>query len=206
MPGREQVVYKSTQSGGADPSGIPTGTWRDPAGINQPENGLSGVMYVGDRDYVGFPLVVNAAQGADRVWRSTGLERQAAGSSTTIGSNLVGWEWDARVANGAEPAGTTTLAESPVAGNLIQNFGQNVTPGSTVSNMVRYRAASGATVVSTGTSWWNRGLARNPSNEGEPDRRIQQATTNILTDMGARPATPSRNMRVPRRARKAQAR
>ena len=81
-------------------------------------------MYVGDRDFAGFPLVVSAAQGADRVWRYTGLDRQAPGTSTSIGSNLVGWEWDARVANGAEPAGTKTLAASPVTGNLIQNFGQ----------------------------------------------------------------------------------
>ena len=29
-PDRVEVCYKSTQSGGADPSGIPTGTWRDP--------------------------------------------------------------------------------------------------------------------------------------------------------------------------------
>ena len=32
------TVYKTTQSGPADPSGIPTGTWRDPAGANKPEN------------------------------------------------------------------------------------------------------------------------------------------------------------------------
>jgi hypothetical protein len=37
-PNRVQVTYKSTQSGGPDPSGIPTGTWRDPAGANLPEN------------------------------------------------------------------------------------------------------------------------------------------------------------------------
>ncbi len=195
-PAREQVTYKSTQSGGADPSGIPTGTWRDPAGVNQPENSLSGVMYVGDRDFAGFPLVVSAAQGADRVWRYTGLDSQAPGSSVSIGSNLVGWEWDARVANGAEPAGTKTLAASPVTGNLIQNFGKNQTPGSTVSTMVKYKAASGATVVTTGTNWWNRGLARNPSNEGEPDLRIQQATTNILADMSALPATPPGDIKL----------
>ncbi len=206
VPAREQVTYKSTQSGGADPSGIPTGTWRDPAGINQPENSLSGEMYVGGRDFAGFPLVVSAARGADRVWRHTGLDRQAPRSSTRVGSNLVGWEWDARVANGAEPAGAKTLAASPVTGNLIQNFGKNQTPGSTVSTMVKYKAASGATVVTTGTNWWNRGLARNPSNEGEPDLRIQQATTNILADMGALPATPSRAIHVRRRSHRAQSR
>ena len=35
-PNRIEVCYKSTQSGGPDPSGIPTGTWRDPAGANKP--------------------------------------------------------------------------------------------------------------------------------------------------------------------------
>ena len=38
------------------PSGIPTGTWRDPAGANNPENSLVGEMYVGDNDLEGFPL------------------------------------------------------------------------------------------------------------------------------------------------------
>src|SRR5262249_41621810 len=57
---RIEVCYKSTQSGGPDPSGIPTGTWRDPAGANQPENGLSGEMYIGDNDSVYYPMVVSA--------------------------------------------------------------------------------------------------------------------------------------------------
>ncbi len=36
----------------------------------------------------------------DRVWRYTGLDQQAPGTFTSIGSQLIGWEWDARVANG----------------------------------------------------------------------------------------------------------
>ena len=31
-------------------------------------------MYVGDNDFGYFPLRVSAAQGADRIWRYTGLD------------------------------------------------------------------------------------------------------------------------------------
>jgi hypothetical protein len=189
--GRVEVTYKTTQGGPVDASGIPTGTWRDPAGINQPENALTGQMYVGDNDTTYFPLVVSAAQGSDRIWRYTGLDAQAPGTSTSIGTDLVGWEWDARVANGQEPPGVKVLAASPVTGELIQNFGLNYTNGSATTTMVKYTAPSGALVVATGTNQWNRGLAKNADGAGTPDTRIQQATTNILEDMGAVPQTPS---------------
>ena len=189
--GRVQVCYKTTQSGGADPSGIPTGTWRDPAGANNPENALTGVMYVGDADNTYFPLVVSAAEGTDRVYRYTGLDTQAPGTSTSIGSSLVGWEWDARAANGQEPAGLKTLASSPATGQLIQGNGAFTTPGSATVHTVKYTAASGALVFSTGTNHWNRGLAANAAGTGEPNQIIQQITTNVLADMGAVPQTPA---------------
>jgi fibronectin type 3 domain-containing protein len=194
---RIQVAYKTTQSGAVDPSGDPTGTWRDPSGANQPENALSGIMYVGDNDNVYFPLVVSAVEGSDRIYRYTPLASQPAGTSTRIGSNLVGWEWDARVANGQEPAGLKTLGSSPVTGELIQNNGANYNPsGSTAVNIVKYTAASGALVFSTGTNHWNRGLAPNAAGVGEPDSRIQQVTTNVLADMGATPQTPSTGIQL----------
>jgi hypothetical protein len=189
---RTEVCYKTTQSGGADPSGIPTGTWRDPAGANQPENALTGQMYIGDNDFVNYPLVVSAAQGSDRIWRFTGLDAQAPGTSTPIGTDLLGWEWDGRVANGAEPAGVTTLAASPVTGELVQANGASYIQGqNATSTMVKYTAPSGALVVGTGTNNWYRGLAKNADGAGTPDIRIQQATTNILEDMGSAPQTPS---------------
>ena len=188
---RVQVGYKSTQTGGPDPSGIHTGTWRDPAGANNPENALTGVMYVGDADNTYFPLRVSATEGSDRIWRNTGLETQAPGTFTNIGSTLVGWEWDARAANGFEPAGVKTLASSPATGQLVQEHGRSYIPGSTVTTMVKYTAPSGALVVTTATNHWNRGLARNAEGVGEPEVRIQQATTNILADMEACPSTPA---------------
>jgi fibronectin type 3 domain-containing protein len=190
---RVQVCYKSTQSGGPDPSGIPTGTWRDPAGANKPENALTGVLYVGDNDNTYFPLVVSATEGTDRLFRYTGLDAQAPGTATSIGSGLVGWEWDARMSiySSFEPAGVKTLASSPVTGSLIQNHGRNSTPGQTTTHMVKYTAASGALIVTTGTNHWNRGLANNVDGVGEAETRIQQITTNVLADMNALPQTPA---------------
>jgi hypothetical protein len=188
---RVEVCYKTTQSGPQDPSGTPTGTWRDPNGANQPENALTGQMYIGDNDNTYFPLTVSAVEGADRVYRYTSLASQPAGTSTRIGNALVGWEWDARVANGQEPAGVKTLASSPVTGELLQGNGATYSPsGSATVNVTKYVASSGALVFNTGTNHWNRGLAPNAAGIGEPDSRIQQITTNVLADMGAQPQTP----------------
>ena len=188
---RIQVCYKSTQTGPPDPSGIQTGTWRDPAGANEPENALSGQMYVGDNDTTYFPLVVSATQGGDRVYRYTPLSTQTPGTSTSIGTGIIGWEWDARVANGSEPAGVITLAGSPTTGQLIQGNGAFSTPGSATATVTKYTAPSGALVFATGTNHWSRGLARNTAGVGEPEIQIQQITTNVLADMGAQPRTPA---------------
>src|SRR4029077_4169975 len=135
---------------------------------------------------------VSAGEGFDRLWRYTGLDAQAFGTSTALGSNLVGWEWDARVANGAEPSGVKALATSQVNGELIQGNGASYIQNQTANvNVVKYKAASGALVVTTGTMHWNRGLALSGVGVGEPNSAIQQATANVLADMGAQPATPS---------------
>src|SRR5439155_13896323 len=104
---RVQVAYKTVESGGVDPVSS-TSTWRDPAGPNNPENALVGEMYVGDNDNQSFPLVIPAAMNGDRVYRFTTF--QGSPTSTTLGSGIVGWEWDARVNNASEPAGVITLA------------------------------------------------------------------------------------------------
>ena len=60
----------------ADPAAS-TGTWRDPAGANKPENALSASMFVGQNTTGFFPMRVSAAQGQDRLWRYTGLDELA---------------------------------------------------------------------------------------------------------------------------------
>jgi len=193
---RVMVTYKTIQSGPADPSGIPTTTWRDPSGPNRPENALIGQMYVGENIGKNFPLVVSADQGRHRSWRYTTVAGLAAGTSASIGTALVGWEWDARVSNGQEPAGVTTLAASPVNGDLIQNNGASQALGSTTQHTTLYRAGSGALVFATGTMNLWRGLALNVDGAGEPDVRVRQALMNVLADMDVRPTKPASGLTV----------
>ncbi|HEV7492805.1 Ig-like domain-containing protein [Baekduia sp.] len=187
---RVEVGYKTTESGATDPVS-PTGTWRDPAGANQPENALVGNAYVGDDDSHVWGLTVTAAQGKTRVWRHTALANQAAGTSTDVGTGLVGWEWNDRVSNGSEPAGTTSFFSTATTGEILQSDGHTYAPGAPgKSTGTYYKAASGAWVVSTGTNYWSRGLDVNDAGTGEPRLDVQQATTNILSDMGSTPTTP----------------
>jgi hypothetical protein len=182
---RSLIAYKTIQSGPTDPGG-PTTTWRDPV-INQPENALIGEMYIGDNSSNFFPLKVSASEGSNRVWRHTALHTLAPGTSTTVGTTLVGWEWDARVANGQEPSGVATLSSTPVNGNLLQGNGASYGAGLATANSTIYTASSGAEVFATGTNHWARGLGQNQWGDGEPSGVIRQATANVLSDMGVDP-------------------
>lgn len=194
-PNRVVAGYKTIESGPADPAGSTT-TWRDPAGPNRPENELLGQMYVGENLHQNFPMRVSAQEGRHRFWRYTPLAGLAPGTSSAFGSELVGWEWDARAENGREPPGVTTLASSPVTGQIIQGNGAFQSPGSATATATLYEAPSGALVFATGTNNWWRGLARNVHGEGEPNQRLAQATLNVLADMDVRPATPAAGLTV----------
>jgi len=184
-------------------NGAPPGDPAAPAGgrvgPDMPENQLFGVMYVGDNDSHNFPLTVPAANASDeyagdRAWRNTGISQN---TSTSIDSSLVGWEWDAIPTQAQytsrEPSGvvklTSTNVQTVANNSWLQDEGRlrNTTPPpgqpGTVS-AVKYNAASGAEVFASGTMYWARGLGT------EADDRIEQATYNILSEMGTQPETP----------------
>ena len=185
------VAYKTIESGGPDPSGIPTSSWRDPEGAGQPENALLGVQYIGDNETNFFPLRVYADQVSDPLFRNTGLEQIPAGSYVDIGKNLVGWEWDGRVENGDSPNGIIVLSDSPVFGELIQDAGRNFLLSTARAQATYYRASSGSIVFNSGTIQWSWGL-----DLYEPDFRIQQITYNVFNLMGVQPATPAPDLIV----------
>ncbi len=185
------VSYKTTESGGPDPSGVPTGTWRDPEGSNDPENELVGIQYVGDNDIRFFPLRVTAEHAADRLYRYTDLQAMPPGTYADIGRHIIGWEWDAVTDNGRTPDGITVLAETPVFGSLLTDHGGAYELGTTASHVTRYVAPSGAIVFAAGTNLWPWGLAL-----VEPDSRLQQMTVNLLADMGVQPTTPARHIQL----------
>ena len=228
------TTYKTVQDGseGVNDPGAekPTTTFRDagaPAGSpnappggrpgpNTPENSLFGIMYVGDTtNNSSYGLTVPPAEGQDQysgdsIWRNTGINPA---TGATIGTNLVGWEWDAIPSQPGylafEPANVVQLSRTNV--NLPgdewlldygMEFGSSPPPGqSNYTEAVKYRAASGAIVFASGTMQWSWGLGPHFLNKPEDDYteppvessdpRIQQATYNILSEMGVQPQTPT---------------
>ncbi len=181
------------------PPGDPNAPEGGRVGPNMPENQLLGNMYYGAELQAGaFPLQIPAASSGnyagDRIWRNTGIPT---GSATTIGSNLLGWEWDAIPTQAQylakQPAGVKPLTSStaPLGNNVdwIQDEGRiyakTPPPGQCACGQaVKYTAKSGALVFASGTNNWANALAPNP------DSRIIQATYNLVSDMTVQPWTP----------------
>ena len=230
---QRMTVYKTVQDGseGVNDPGAesPTTTFRDPGapagsaeapkggrpGPDTPENSLWGIMYVGDTTTeTSYGLTVPPAEGQDQysgdsIWRNTGINPA---TGATIGTNLVGWEWDAVPSQPGylafQPGGVIQVAKTNV--NLpgvewLQDYGREYAstpppgqPGFTEA--VKYRAPSGALVFAGGTIQWSWGLGPHFLNQPQDtyseapvessDSRIQQATYNILSEMGVQPGTP----------------
>ncbi|HEX4752855.1 MAG TPA: PKD domain-containing protein [Solirubrobacterales bacterium] len=213
-PQNSTTTWRDNGAPPGDPNAPPEGR----VGPDQPENSLFGSMYVGDNDNFNYPLTIPATNEAgeyagSRVWRNTGISKT---SSTTIGTNLVGWEWDtiptAAQYLSREPAGVKRVSLSdvgtaPSPPEWIQDEGLmyafSPPPGQpTGVSAVEYTAPSGAHVFSAGTIQWSWGLEPHYMNKpvGETyedppvdssDPRIQQATYNILADDGVEPQTPT---------------
>ncbi|HVR05195.1 MAG TPA: N,N-dimethylformamidase beta subunit family domain-containing protein [Solirubrobacteraceae bacterium] len=183
------------------PAGNPNAPPEGRVGVGQPENELFGSMYVGDNEEDSWGLTVPAGNAngeyeTSRVWRGAGLPSNA---QTTIPGELVGWEWDqipsaesplyAHAAE-LEPEGVKRLTltnTSDPASTWLQDYGRERAatppPGqSSEVSAVEYRAKSGAWVFSSGTMQWAYGF--------DGDAAINQATYNILFEMGATPVTP----------------
>jgi YD repeat-containing protein len=199
------------------PPGNPNAPTGGRVGPNEPENSLLGTMYVGDNDNFDYPLTVPATNaqnefGGDRIWRNTGVSET---SSTTIGTNLNGWEWDSIPVQAQylskEPSGVkrltlSDLGSAPSPPEWIQDEGLLYStlppPGQpTTVSAVKYTAPSGALIFAAGTIQWSWGLAphylNKPSESYEDppvdssDSRIQQATYNVFADGGVQPQTPT---------------
>jgi hypothetical protein len=205
-PYRTLVCYKETLAHGKlDPDKATwTGTWRDPREFNpektQPENALTGTIAT----VAGFRndrLMVPASYGALRFWRNTAVAGLAAGAVAKLGRGTLGQQWDQDLDNGVRPAGLVRLSETPVDNvAYLQDWGGVYDSGSATHHMTLYRAASGALVFSAGSPQYAWGLddLHNYFTDGGPRLRpdpfgavpaIQQATVNLLADMGAEPRT-----------------
>ncbi|HMF93192.1 MAG TPA: N,N-dimethylformamidase beta subunit family domain-containing protein [Vicinamibacterales bacterium] len=203
---RTLVSYKETIANAkidpaVDPQtgkGVWTGTWRDPrfaatSDGGQPENGLTGQLFTVNccADRIKIPQ----AMGSLRLWAHTGVSAVAAGDVYRTPEETLGYEWDEDVDNGSRPAGLIRLSSTTLdEPEKLSDFGANVAPGRATHTLTLYRHSSGALVFGAGTVQWSWGLDGNHDRGTAPtshttDQAMEQATVNLLADMGAQPAT-----------------
>ena len=139
-------------------------------------------------------LQVPAEDGKLRLWRGTGVASQAAaGQTSTLAPNTVGYEWDEDLDNGARPAGLVRLSSTTVNGaEVLQDYGHSYAAGTATHHLTLYRDTNGAgpdaLVFGAGTVQWSWGLdSTHERGSGAADPSMQQATVNLFADMGAQP-------------------
>ncbi len=210
---RTLVCYKETLAfAKIDPlsPSMWTGTWRDPsfsppADGGLPENGLVGTLFMvngtGPDNDGSLTIKVPSADGKMRFWRNTAAANLAPNASYTLVPGSLGYEWDLDADNGFRPAGTFDLSTSTytLTSDLLLDYGATYGAGTATHHMTLYRAPSGALVFSAASIDWAWGLNSNhdnlwPFTSPNPDPNMQQATVNLLADMGVQPATLQSNL------------
>jgi hypothetical protein len=193
---RTLVCYKETLVNGViDPADPPTwtGIWRDPsfsppADGGRPENALTGTSFAVDSG--NDAITVPQADGKMRFWRNTSIATLGLGQTATLPTGVLGYEWDIDADNGSRPAGLIPLSTTTLVVNSLLLHDNTFGNGIATHQLTLYRAPSGALVFGAGTVQWSWGLDSNHDNAGTPtDPDMQQATVNLLADMGVQPKT-----------------
>jgi hypothetical protein len=193
---RTLVSYKETHANAKiDPDPTWTGTWRDPrfsppSDGGRPENALTGTIFTvnSPRD---DSITVPAEYGKLRFWRHTSIANLAPGSTATLPAGSLGYEWDEDLDNGSRPVGLIRLSRTTVSvDRKMLDFGSTYGPGVARHSLTLYRKAGGGLVFGAGTVQWSWFLDSTHDGPARPtDGRMQQATVNVLADMGAQPTT-----------------
>lgn len=208
---RTLVCYKMTKmaqnNGIADPSGTWTGTWMDPTSTSygtayQPPNVLTGSMFQVN-GYRSDAITVPGAYGKNRLWRNSSIANLAPSQTATFPTGTLGYEWDSDLDNSTRPAGAIDLSSTTVDvtdGKYRLDWGNVYGNGTATHNLVEFRDQdSGALAFGAGTVQWSWGLTDIPTYNPEDtvvteDARMQQATVNLLADMGVQPRTLQSNL------------
>ncbi|MFJ3670763.1 DUF4082 domain-containing protein [Streptomyces sp. NPDC090106] len=203
---RTLTCYKMTKmvqnNGIADPSGKWTGTWMDPTSTQygqayQPPNILTGSMFTVN-GYRADAITVPGSYGKNRLWRNTSIANLTSSQTATFPEGTLGYEWDSDIDNSTRPSGAITLSSTTVDindGKYRLDWGNTYGNGTATHNLVAFRDQdSGALVFGAGTVQWSWGLTNIPTYDPDDevvteDARMQQATANLLADMGVQPLT-----------------
>lgn len=205
---RTLVCYKMTKLEFTPPDGVPdptgqwTGTWMDPAGAGTgggtPQNQLTGTLFMAN-GYRYDAMTVPAAYAKLRLWRNTTIASLTGNQVATFPTGTLGYEWDVDAENGSRPAGAVDFSSTTINitdGTLLQDYGNRYGNGTATHSIVEYRdPASHALVFGAGTVQWSWGLdANHEGNVTTEDPRMQQATVNLLADMGVQATTLQSNL------------
>ena len=176
---KEGTLGENVCGGDCDPTNTWTGLWRDgcsstaPDGCN-PENALSGQISWADEQ--GALLVPDTYKDL-RFWRNTGVAALGSGQTASLGGAILGYEFDHEQYQAYYPPGRITMS--------------GTTLGGVTHKLSLYRHTSGALVFGAGTVQWSWGLDENHDRGNDPaEADIQQATKNLLADMGVQAGTP----------------
>ena len=188
---RTLVCYKESTAGAKiDPSPVWTGNWRDaslspPADGGRPENALTGQLY--ETSFREDAITVPASDAKLRFWRNTSIANLTGNQTASLPTGVLGYEWDIDGDNAFRPPGEFDMSSSTFNVNSVFDNGQNA--GTLTHSLSLYRAASGALVFGAGTIQWPYALdtTHDPTTTATvpTDVRMQQATVNLLADMGA---------------------
>ncbi|MEV8633545.1 DUF4082 domain-containing protein [Streptosporangium sp. NPDC051023] len=195
---RTLVCYKETHANAKiDPSAQWTGTWRDPrfsppSDGGRPENALTGTLFMVNGGLnIADQITVPAEYGPMRLWRDTAVAALAPGEVATFPHGTLGFEWDEAPDNGFAPDGLVKFSQTTATvPSYLQDFGSTYATGVATHNLTLYRNPSGALIFGAGTIQWSWGLDSAHQGASTPtDINMQQATVNLLADMGAQPAS-----------------
>ncbi|MGI8692576.1 MAG: N,N-dimethylformamidase beta subunit family domain-containing protein [Geodermatophilaceae bacterium] len=197
---RTMVCYKETKAGTKiDPSTEWTGTWRDPrlsppSDGGRPENAVTGTLFRVNA-YAEDTITVPWRYASMRLWRNSDIANLQQGQTASLTRNSLGFEWDEFPDNGFRPPGAVAMSETTVSYNsgswVLLDYGNTYGTGTVRHSLALHRdQSSGALVFGAGTVQWAWGLDDLHEFPGPAvDRRMQQATVNLLADMGAQPQT-----------------
>ena len=192
-PFRTMVCYKegtlatpaeNACGGKCDPTTEWTGLWRD--GCNypgvtdacKPENALSGQI---SWDGAIGAMTVPSTYKSFWFWRNTPVVANLPnGNTATLPNGTLGYEWDWEQYQSSYPPGRVTMSSTTLDGK--------------VHKLSLYKTPAGSLVFGAGTVQWAWGLdANHDLNSGTPlspaNQDMQQATINVLADMGAQPGS-----------------
>ena len=133
-------------------------------------------------------MVVGQADGQMRFWRNTRVATLGTNATTTIGTNVIGYEWDEDPDNGFRPPGTFRVSSDGRRRRPPAGLRQQLRAGQATHAMTTYRAPSGALVFSAGTIQWAWALdANHDRGSAAPDTAAQQATSTCSPTWGSSP-------------------